>query len=233
MYKQKNKTPYNMATQLKVGRIGESVAMHYLNHYCEMHKDTIAGFSDVRNDKKYQDADIDFVVYRKDGTSFTVEAKADTYKTGNIFLETAVNSYAVGEDDKLLRFGKYQTTVAKHSNGWLYKGADYIFYYFTEPKILYVFERATAMHYLDFALQSDTVFVEKERRPFGRAAENKEKRNGDIKYYGTGFCVNAEQMRRSDIVDHRVHRVSNKTLRYPENIESGRIFEHFVNHGCT
>lgn len=92
MYRQKNKTPYNMVGQMKVGLIGESVTMHYLDYYCEKHKDRIAGFSDVRDDKKYQEDDIDFIVYRKDGSSFTVEAKADTYKTGNVFLETAVNS---------------------------------------------------------------------------------------------------------------------------------------------
>ena len=74
-----------------------------------------------------------------------------------------------------------------------------------------------AMHYLDFALCSDTVFVHDERRPFGRAAENKEQRSNYMQYYGTGFCVNAEQMRRSDVI---------------ERIESGKVFEHFVNHTC-
>ena len=54
-----------MAGQMKVGLIGESVTMHYLDYYCEKHKDRIAGFSDVRDDKKYQEDDIDFVVYRK------------------------------------------------------------------------------------------------------------------------------------------------------------------------
>lgn len=186
----------------------------------------------VRDDKKYQEDDIDFVVYRKDGSSFTVEAKADTYKTGNVFLETAVNSFAIGEDDKLLRFGKYQKAIAKHSKGWLYKEADYIFYYFTETRQIYVFERMAAMHYLDFALCSDTVFVHDERRPFGRAAENKEQRSNYMQYYGTGFCVNAEQMRRSDVIDHRMHRVGNRSLRFPERIEPGKVFEHFVNHTC-
>lgn len=232
MYRQKNKTPYNMAGQMKVGLIGESVTMHYLDYYCETHKDRIAGFSDVRDDKKYQEDDIDFVVYRKYGSSFTVEAKADTYKTGNVFLETAVNSFAIGEDDKLLRFGKYQKAIAKHSKGWLYKEADYIFYYFIETRQIYVFERMAAMHYLDFALCSDTVFVHDERRPFGRAAENKEQRSNYMQYYGTGFCVNAEQMRRSDVIDHRMHRVGNRSLRFPEHIESGKVFEHFVNHTC-
>ena len=122
-----------MAGQMKVGLIGESVTMHYLDYYCETHKDRIAEFSDVRDDKKYQEDDIDFVVYRKDGSSFTVEAKADTYKTGNVFLETAVNSFAIGEDDKLLRFGKYQKAIAKHSKGRLYKEADYIFIISSRP----------------------------------------------------------------------------------------------------
>lgn len=40
---------------MKVGLIGESVTMHYLDYYCEKHKDRIAGFSDVRDDKKYQE----------------------------------------------------------------------------------------------------------------------------------------------------------------------------------
>lgn len=121
-----------MAGQMKVGLIGESVTMHYLDYYCETHKDRIAGFSDVRDDKKYQEDDIDFVVYRKDGSSFTVEAKADTYKTGNVFLETAVNSFAIGEDDKLLRFGKYQKAIAKHSKGWLYKEVTHVASYHVE-----------------------------------------------------------------------------------------------------
>ena len=54
-----------MAGQMKVGLIGESVTMHYLDYYCETHKDRIAEFSDVRDDKKYQEDDIDFVVYRR------------------------------------------------------------------------------------------------------------------------------------------------------------------------
>ena len=29
---------------MKVGLIGESVTMHYLDYYCEKHKDKIAGF---------------------------------------------------------------------------------------------------------------------------------------------------------------------------------------------
>lgn len=33
-----------MAGQMKVGLIGESVTMHYLDYYCEKHKDKIAGF---------------------------------------------------------------------------------------------------------------------------------------------------------------------------------------------
>ena len=53
-----------------------------------------------------------------------------------------------------------------------------------------------------------------------------------MQYYGTGFCVNAEQMRRSDVIDHRMHRVGNKSLRFPERIEPGKVFEHFVNHTC-
>lgn len=76
------------------------------------------------------------------------------------------------------------------------------------------------------------MFVHDERRPFGRAAENKEQRSNYMQYYGTGFCVNAEQMRRSDIIDHRMHRVGNKSLRFPERIEPGKVFEHFVNHTC-
>ena len=31
---------------MKVGLIGESVTMHYLDYYCEKHKDRIAGFSE-------------------------------------------------------------------------------------------------------------------------------------------------------------------------------------------
>lgn len=99
--------------------------------------------------------------------------------------------------------------------------------YYTASKITNL-----CMHYLNFALCSDTVFVHDERRPFGRAAENKEQRSNYMQYYGTGFCVNAEQMRRSDVIDHRMHRVGNKSLRFSERIEPGKVFEHFVNHTC-
>lgn len=72
---------------MKVGLIGESVTMHYLDYYCETHKDRIVGFSDVRDDKKYQEDDIDFVVYRKDGSSFTVEARLTPTKPGMYSLK--------------------------------------------------------------------------------------------------------------------------------------------------
>lgn len=40
------------------------------------------------------------------------------------------------------------------------------------------------------------------------------------------------KMRRSDVIDHRMHRVGNRSLRFPERIEPGKVFEHFVNHTC-
>lgn len=67
MYKRNDKVPYNMADQMKVGLIGEAVAMHYLDYYCETHKDRIAGFTDVRNDKKYLSKGRHFVHSRSQG----------------------------------------------------------------------------------------------------------------------------------------------------------------------
>lgn len=71
------------------------------------------------------------------------------------------------------------------------------------------------------------MYRQKNKTPYNMAGQMKVGLIGE-----SGFCVNAEQMRRSDVIDHRMHRVGNKSLRFPERIESGKVFEHFVNHTC-
>ena len=64
----------------------EKAVMKYANHL-EGVKETI----DVREDKKYQNKDIDFIVLYKDGGFKRIEIKVDFFTTQNVFLEVVSN----------------------------------------------------------------------------------------------------------------------------------------------
>lgn len=88
---------YNMKDQLAVGKLGEQVAIDYVKKSCELGRLSFESYEDVRSIKTYQEQDIDFLIHRKDGRTVTLDAKTDTYTTGNIFLEQAVDSYLFDE----------------------------------------------------------------------------------------------------------------------------------------
>lgn len=75
-----------MTGQMKVGLIGESVTMHYLDYYCEKHKDKIAGFSDVRDDKRYQEDDIDHRMHRVGNKSLRFPERIESGKVFEHFV---------------------------------------------------------------------------------------------------------------------------------------------------
>ena len=88
-------------------------------HYMLSHSDKIKGVWDVSEDVKYQNSDVDFLVYTTKNTVYGVEVKTDfkAHETGNIFfeVETAGN---IG-------------CLAKTK-------ADFIYYYLYHTKKLYV-----------------------------------------------------------------------------------------------
>lgn len=76
---------------------------------------------DLRDNKIYQEQDIDFMSDNEN--HYTFEVKTDTYTTGNMFLETT-------------------SAMEIDSTGWLYKTkADYVLYYFVNYARLVVLDR--------------------------------------------------------------------------------------------
>lgn len=189
---------YNMKDQLAVGKLGEQVAIDYVKKSCALGRLSFESYEDVRSIKTYQEQDIDFLIHRKDGRTVTLDAKTDTYTTGNIFLEQAVDSYLFDENGNVINCNPVTNeSTLHHSDGWLYKNANCIFYYFSSTKMLYVFHRVNAALYATELLDAGHK-LEREKRPFPRAAENHEKGRPFTKYYGIGLLLPAEQMLHSE-----------------------------------
>ena len=91
-----------MKDQLAVGKLGEQVAIDYVKKSCALGRLSFESYEDVRSIKTYQEQDIDFLIHRKDGRTVTLDAKTDTYTTGNIFLEQAVDSYLFDENGNVI-----------------------------------------------------------------------------------------------------------------------------------
>lgn len=90
--------------QKKVGKQGEEVVLNYLltKHIVQ----------DVREDKEYQDRDIDFLV---DGHSLEIKTDNNIARTGNVYLET-------------------------YKGGWFYKcDAEYLGVYSPQTNTLNIF----------------------------------------------------------------------------------------------
>lgn len=104
------------ANDLKVGEIGEQVVVNYLQK-----EEHVIQIIDVRDDKKFQVDDIDYLVYTDNFIIFPIEVKTDTmaHRTGNIAYEVYSNKH-------------YRT------KGCLEKTkAKFVYYYLTETKTLY------------------------------------------------------------------------------------------------
>lgn len=100
-----------------VGQEGEEIIKNYLRN-----NPKVKGFDDVSNVERYQNRDIDLIVDFMDGTAVVVEVKTDTYTSGNIFYETMSN----------MECGVVGCMVKSK--------ADYLFYYFTETRELYIMD---------------------------------------------------------------------------------------------
>lgn len=76
---------YDFETQHKIGQAGESFLDRWLY--------PLYAVTDVSGDSSYQQAGIDRILTRPDGSVFTVEYKVDlaAKRTGNLFFETVSN----------------------------------------------------------------------------------------------------------------------------------------------
>lgn len=110
-------TVHNFNKSINIGDYGEQIIKSYFGT-----NPNIVKITDVSKDKKYQDADIDFVVKLKNGEKISIELKTDTYDTGNIFYEAISN-----KEHNVL--------------GCMIKSkAKCLFYYFTKTKELYIID---------------------------------------------------------------------------------------------
>ena len=111
------KKVYEFKKSLNVGELGEDIVEKYLNSL-----NNVREVKSVKNIKKYQNDDIDFLVYLNNGKKLSIEVKCDSYKSGNLYYET-------------------KSCVELNTPGCLEKTkADYIFYYFLNLKTLYIFK---------------------------------------------------------------------------------------------
>lgn len=122
----------------------------------------------------------DLQIYYDDDEDFV--EKPDELKTKAELKANVINCNPVTNESTL-----------HHSDGWLYKNANCIFYYFSSTQMLYVFHRVNAALYATELLDAGYK-LKQEKRPFPRAAENHEKGRPLTKYYGIGLLLPAEQM---------------------------------------
>ena len=108
---------YEFKKSLDIGELGENIVEKYLNSLNNVKK-----IESVKEIKKYQEEDIDFLVYLNEGKKVSIEVKCDSYKSGNLYYET-------------------KSCVEFDTIGCLEKTkADYIFYYFLNLNVLYIFK---------------------------------------------------------------------------------------------
>lgn len=108
---------YEFKKSLDVGELGENIVEKYLKNL-----DNVKKIESVKDIKRYQEDDIDFLVYLNGGEKVSIEVKCDSYKSGNLYYET-------------------KSCVEFNTIGCLEKTkADYIFYYFLNLNVLYIFK---------------------------------------------------------------------------------------------
>lgn len=104
---------------LKTGNIGEDVVYKFL-----LNDSNTSNLIDVRDDKVFQKLDVDFIQELKTGGCRMIEVKTDTqaHYTKNLAYEHTSNKY-------YNTIGCFEKTKA-----------DYIFYYLTETKEVYIID---------------------------------------------------------------------------------------------
>lgn len=137
---------FKMSKQLDEGKFGEDLARKFLNDPIIKVNHGISHYDDVTQDKSYQDKDTDFIVWKKNGKTFGLEAKVDSHNTGNFYLETSVDYFSMVPDalneQRVARRYRDGIDPLWHTPGWVYRsGADQILYYFRTTQLLYIFSR--------------------------------------------------------------------------------------------
>lgn len=119
---------------------------------------------DVRDDRNYQEIDVDYVIELKNHQRKTVEVKTDSYKSGNIFYESSSASEVCSE-------GCMNKTQA-----------DYLFYYFINMDELYIIHMAS---YKNFVLYFEDYLItqgcRKELKNYGK--------NSKKTYTSVGYAI--------------------------------------------
>lgn len=73
---------HNFSDSLRIGEQGEKEFIEMFSQLPSVKK-----VIDLRNNKKMQEKDIDFLIKTETG-NYTLELKTDTYTSGNFFIET-------------------------------------------------------------------------------------------------------------------------------------------------
>lgn len=108
---------YKFKNSIELGKQGEDVIINYSTKQTD-----IIEIKDVRENKIYQNADIDIII-KTMFDNYSVEIKTDSYDTGNIYYET-------------------MSSLENNSIGCMEKTeADYIYYYFINTNELYILDR--------------------------------------------------------------------------------------------
>lgn len=123
---------------------------------------------DVSKLEKYQDKDIDFILYYKNGSRYSLEIKTDDKTTGNMFFETISNV-------EFRVLGCMLKTKAK-----------YILYYFPKYRRLYVWERE---EFVKWAIQGI-----KEGKYEKKKLKNKRKNPNDPPSHTIGYPIPLEEI---------------------------------------
>ena len=145
---------FKMSKQLDEGKFGEDLARKFLNDPIIKVNHGISHYDDVTQDKSYQDKDTDFIVWKKNGKTFGLEAKVDSHNTGNFYLETSVDYFSMVPDalneQRVARRYRDGIDPLWHTPGWVYRsGADQILYYFRTTQLLYIFSRVDVWFYAE------------------------------------------------------------------------------------
>lgn len=118
---------YDFNNSLLVGEEGEQIVATYLHNLSQFQE-----IKDVRDYPEFRTLDIDFVAKTTQGEVVSLEIKTDTYDTGNLFYETfsCVETSSIGCMEKT--------------------NADYILYYFTKTKELYILHTEEFRKWVNF-----------------------------------------------------------------------------------
>lgn len=160
---------FKMSKQLDEGKFGEDLARKFLNDPIIKVNHGISHYDDVTQDKSYQDKDTDFIVWKKNGKTFGLEAKVDSHNTGNFYLETSVDYFSMVPDalneQRVARRYRDGIDPLWHTPGWVYRsGADQILYYFRTTQLLYIFSRVDIEKVLTYIRTNAKTFRQKLRK---------------------------------------------------------------------